>query len=281
MKIIKEISEMQTWSNDTRRKDQTIGFVPTMGFLHEGHLSLIRLIRQKCDLLVVSIFVNPTQFGPGEDLAKYPRDFKRDEVLCREENVDVIFYPGVQEMYSTPYLTYVSVESLDKKLCGVSRPHHFRGVLTVVAKLFNIVKPHRAIFGEKDFQQAVIIKQMVKDLNFDTDILTGPIVREADGLALSSRNKYLSEEERKNATIIYKSLQHGRELYRNGTDNAQEIIRKVGNMIEGVPGATVDYVDLVDPLTLQTRESVRPADRLAAAVFFGKTRLIDNIAMGN
>ena len=280
MKVIRQISEMQNFSNVCRRKNQKIGFIPTMGFLHEGHLSLIRLIRSQCDVLVVSIFVNPAQFGPTEDLEKYPRDFDRDEALCREEEVDVIFYPTAQQMYPSPYLSYVTVENLDKIMCGKSRPAHFRGVVTIVSKLFNIVKPHFAIFGEKDFQQAVIIKQMTKDLNFEVDILTGPIVRENDGLALSSRNKYLSKQERLNATILFKSLQGARDLFKKGVKDSEEIIEKVHQSIQTVSGAKIDYISLVNPKTLQPVQQVHENDRLALAVYIGKTRLIDNVAMG-
>ena len=280
MKVIRQISEMQNFSNVCRRKNQKIGFIPTMGFLHEGHLSLIRLIRSQCDVLVVSIFVNPAQFGPTEDLEKYPRDFDRDEALCREEEVDVIFYPTAQQMYPSPYLSYVTVENLDKIMCGKSRPAHFRGVVTIVSKLFNIVKPHFAIFGEKDFQQAVIIKQMTKDLNFEVDILTGPIVRENDGLALSSRNKYLSKQERLNATILFKSLQGARDLFKKGVKDSEEIIEKVRQSIQTVSGAKIDYISLVNPKTLQPVQQVHENDRLALAVYIGKTRLIDNVAMG-
>jgi pantoate--beta-alanine ligase len=280
MKVIRQISEMQNFSNACRRKNQQIGFVPTMGFLHEGHLSLIRLIRKQCDVLVVSIFVNPAQFGPTEDLKKYPRDFERDEALCRDEGVDVIFYPAEEQMYPAPYLSFVTVENLDKIMCGVSRPDHFRGVVTIVSKLFNIVKPHFAIFGEKDFQQAVIIRQMTKDLNFDVEILTGPIIRENDGLALSSRNKYLNKQERFNATILFKSLQVAQDLFKNGIKNPREIMDKVRRSIQDVPGTKIDYISLVNPETLQPVQQVSENDRLALAVYIGKTRLIDNVALG-
>jgi pantoate--beta-alanine ligase len=280
MKVIRKISEMQNFSDVCRQRNQKIGFVPTMGFLHEGHLSLIKLIRKQCDILVVSIFVNPTQFSPGEDLAKYPRDFERDEGMCRDKEVDVIFYPSEQQMYATPYLTHVKVEILEQTMCGLSRPHHFQGVVTVVSKLFNIVKPNVAIFGEKDFQQAVIIKQMVKDLNFDIEVTTGPIVREGDGLALSSRNKYLNVQERENATILFKSLKYGRDLFQKGINNPGEIIEKMRQMIQNVPNVKIDYISLVDPETLQSVEKIHKNDRLAAAVYIGKIRLIDNVSMG-
>jgi len=280
MKVIRQIPEMQNFSNVCRQEGQKIGFVPTMGFLHEGHLSLIRLIRKQCDVLVVSIFVNPTQFGPTEDLEKYPRDFERDEAFCRDEGVDVLFHPIEQQMYPSPYLSYVMVENLDKIMCGVSRPDHFRGVATIVSKLFNIVKPHAAIFGEKDFQQAVIIKQMTKDLNFEVEILTGPIVRESDGLALSSRNKYLNEQERLNAAILFKSLRGAQHDFKNGVNNPQEIIEKVRQSILDIPGTKIDYISLVNPETLQPVRRVHENDRLALAVYIGKTRLIDNVALG-
>jgi pantoate--beta-alanine ligase len=277
MRVVKNVSEMQTLAEEFRNSGSIIGFVPTMGFLHEGHLSLMRNLRKQCDVLVVSIFVNPTQFAANEDLAKYPRDFQRDQQLCRAEKVDVIFYPSSPEMYPEPYRTFIQIEDLSKVMCGHSRPDHFRGVATVVAKLFNIVKPHLAIFGEKDYQQAVIIRQMVKDLNFDVQIITAPIVREKDGLAMSSRNKYLSGEERKYAPLLYQSLLEAKKMCQRGVRNPNEIMEKMTTLLEKIPQARIDYIALVDPETLTPVETIQGKILIALAVNIGSTRLIDNI----
>jgi pantoate--beta-alanine ligase len=276
MQIIKNISEMQKLADQFRDNGKKIGFVPTMGYLHEGHLSLMRIARPKCDVLIVSIFINPTQFGPNEDLNKYPQDFQRDEKLCQEENVDVIFYPTKDMMYTEPYHTFINVEKLSNTMCGKSRPGHFQGVATVVGKLFNIVKPHFAAFGEKDFQQAVIIKQMVTDLNFDVEIITGPIVREHDGLAMSSRNKYLSVEERQNALILYKSLKLAEKMVMDGKNDTEFIYNKMINLIEETPDAIIDYIAIVDSKTLKPVQRVQNNTLIALAVKIGSTRLIDN-----
>ncbi|MEJ2544130.1 MAG: pantoate--beta-alanine ligase [Calditrichaceae bacterium] len=207
MKVIKSISEMKEWSDAQREKGLRIGFVPTMGFLHEGHLSLMRIAQEKCDTLVVSIFVNPTQFAPGEDFERYPRNLERDEALCAKEGVKIIFYPSSEKMYPKNHHTYVITEQLSQVLCGKSRPTHFKGVTTIVCKLLNIVKPHIAVFGQKDAQQAIILKRMVADLNMDAELIIAPIVREPDGLAMSSRNKYLDDSQRQEATVLYRSLQ--------------------------------------------------------------------------
>lgn len=276
MKIVKEIKEMQSLADSLRRDGKKISLVPTMGFLHEGHLSLMRIARPKCDVLVVSIFVNPTQFGPNEDLNKYPQDFKRDEKLCHKENVDVIFYPTKDMMYREPYYTFINVEKLSETMCGASRPGHFMGVTTVVGKLFNIVKPHMAVFGEKDYQQAIIIKQMVRDLNFDVEILTGPIVREPDGLAMSSRNKYLSPEERQNALVLYNSLKLVEKLVKEGNDDSKFVYTKMSNLIQQIPDTTIDYIAIVDSSTLQPVHKVQNNTIIALAVKVGSTRLIDN-----
>lgn len=276
MQIIKNISEMQKLAVQFRNDGKKIGFVPTMGYLHEGHLSLMRIARAKCDILVVSIFVNPTQFSPNEDLTKYPRDFQRDEKLCQKENVDLIFYPTKDMMYSEPYHTFINVEKLSNTMCGKSRPGHFQGVATVVGKLFNIVKPHFAVFGEKDFQQAVIIKQMVIDLNFDLEIITGPIVREQDGLAMSSRNKYLSSEGRQNALVLYKSLKLAEKRVMEGNDDPEFIYNKMRNLIEKTPKAIIDYIAIVDSRTLKPVQKVQNHTLIALAVKIGSTRLIDN-----
>ncbi len=260
-----------------RRRRKAIGFVPTMGYLHEGHLSLIRIARKHSDYVVCSIFVNPIQFGPNEDYDRYPRDLKRDEALLKGERVDLLFYPSLKEMYPEGYKTYVEVEGLSSVLCGKSRPGHFRGVATVVLKLFNIVKPDIAFFGEKDYQQAVIIRQMVRDLNLDVKIITGPIVREADGLAMSSRNVYLLPEERKNSPVLYQALQWARgTYYRENMRSPEYIIQRMQQMIEE-KGGRIDYIAIVDRHTLTPVKVLKKGDLIALAVFFGKTRLIDNI----
>ncbi|MEO0225510.1 MAG: pantoate--beta-alanine ligase [candidate division WOR-3 bacterium] len=278
MKIIKKIEKMQRWSDRIRAQGKIIGFVPTMGYLHEGHLSLVKIARRSSDYVVVSIFVNPLQFGPKEDLGRYPRDFPRDKRLLKKLDVDVIFYPSVKEMYPQPSQTFVEVPELSKNLCGQSRPGHFRGVCTVVAKLFNIVKPHIAVFGKKDFQQLTIIEQMVRDLNFDIRIVAGPTVREWDGLAMSSRNTYLSEVEHKNATILYQSLVMAKRLVKRGEKDPGVIIDKMKKMITE-KGGRIDYIKIVNRETLKDVKRVKKGDIIALAVFFGKTRLIDNISI--
>lgn len=278
MKIIKTIDSMQSWSARIRKKGRIIGLVPTMGYLHEGHLSLVRLAKKHSDHVVVSIFVNPIQFGPGEDLARYPRDFKRDEKLLKNAGTDVIFFPRAKEMYPTRPMTFVEVSELSRILCGRSRPVHFRGVCTVVAKLFNTVKPHLAVFGQKDFQQAAVIKQMVADLDFGIRIIVAPTVRERDGLAMSSRNKYLSPAERKKAAVLYAGLQSARRLLRTGVRNPGVIVDRMRSMIKRA-GGRIDYISIVDPKTLRGVKSASRGDVVALAVFFGKTRLIDNIRL--
>ncbi len=276
MKIVSDIREMQQLAGHYRQQGKTIGFVPTMGYLHEGHLSLMRRARPQCDILVVSIFVNPTQFGPNEDFERYPRDFDRDERLCREVGVDVVFYPTADAMYPRPYLTYVHVEKLSETMCGASRPGHFRGVTTVVTKLFNIVQPHIAVFGQKDYQQSLIIRQMVRDLNFDVQIDVAPIVREADGLAMSSRNKYLSPEERQQALVLYRSLTRAEELIREGERNVNTLLQAMKTVISEAPDARIDYIAIVDAETLEPLSTVRHNTVIALAVYIGTTRLIDN-----
>ncbi len=277
MKIIKKIVELKKSVNKIKRKNKIIGFVPTMGYLHEGHLSLIKIARKKSDYVVCSIFVNPAQFGPNEDFNRYPRDLKRDEGLLKKEKVDLLFYPSVKEMYPDDYKTYVEVEELSSILCGKSRPGHFRGVTTVVLKLFNIVQPDIAVFGEKDYQQAIIIKQMVKDLNLDVEIIVAPIVREPDGLAMSSRNTYLSPEERTNATILYRALTWAKDsFYKENVKSPEYIITQMKRMIEEM-GGQIDYIAIVDKNDLNPVRYIKKGDRILLAVFFGKTRLIDNI----
>ncbi len=276
MKIISDIREMQALAEEYRQQGKTIGFVPTMGYLHEGHLSLMRHARPRCDVLVISIFVNPTQFGPNEDFERYPRDFERDERLCRLEKADVVFYPSADAMYPAPYYTYVTVEKLSETMCGASRPGHFRGVTTVVTKLFHIVKPHLAVFGQKDYQQSLIIRQMVRDLNFDIQIEVAPIVREPDGLAMSSRNKYLSPAERKQALVLYRSLKRAEELILQGKRDAATILEEMHAIIHQAPDAVIDYVVIVDGETLEPVAEVRHNTIIALAVKIGMTRLIDN-----
>jgi pantoate--beta-alanine ligase len=269
---------MKQLARSIKKKGLTIGFVPTMGYLHEGHLSLVRIARVKTDFVVVSIFVNPTQFGPREDLAHYPRDLGRDQRLLRRENVDVIFMPKENDMYPRSHDTAVHVERLSRLLCGLSRPHHFRGVTTVVLKLFNIIQPDIAVFGRKDFQQAVIIRRMVADLDLDVKIITGPIVREKGGLAMSSRNTYLTSAQRKNATILYAALKYARSAYRSGIRDAQKIKSRMAQMIEEKKG-TIDYIEIVHKDTLMPEKRLQKNTLIALAVYFGKTRLLDNTVL--
>ncbi len=276
MKIVRDIAEMQQLAETYRQEGKRIGFVPTMGYLHEGHLSLMRQARPRCDVLVVSIFVNPTQFGPNEDFERYPRDFERDERLCRQEGVDVVFYPTAEAMYPQPYRTYVNVEQLTETMCGASRPGHFRGVTTVVTKLFHIVKPHLVVFGQKDYQQSLVIRQMVRDLNFDITIVVAPIVREADGLAMSSRNNYLTPEERQQALVLYRSLRKAEELIEQGEQDAARILEVMQQIIAGAPDARIDYIVIVDGDTLEPVTRVKDNTVIALAVYIGNTRLIDN-----
>jgi pantoate--beta-alanine ligase len=279
MKIAGTVKEVSQAVKKARLKGKSVGFVPTMGYLHKGHLSLVELARKKTDYLVVSIYVNPTQFSPNEDLDSYPRDPERDEKLLREAHTDLLFFPDNQIMYPSPYRTYVEVEEITRYLCGKSRPGHFRGVATIVAKLFNIVRPDISVFGEKDFQQLAVIRQMVKDLNFPVEIIGGPIIRENDGLAMSSRNKYLSPDERGEAVILYQSLLKATEMFRNGERSAKEIKEVMSGMISGKEHARIDYIEIVDSQTLEPKDFLDSNTRIALAVFFGKTRLIDNMAV--
>ncbi|MBW2306974.1 MAG: pantoate--beta-alanine ligase [Deltaproteobacteria bacterium] len=276
METISSCREMQRYSNKKRNSGESIVLVPTMGSLHEGHLSLIRLGRQRCDILVVSIFVNPTQFSPTEDFNTYPRDFSRDSELCRSLGVDVIYYPSVEEIYPKGFQTFIEVEELSKPLCGISRPHFFRGVATVCAKLFNIVKPHMAVFGEKDYQQLLIIRRMVKDLNMDIKIISAPLIREKDGLAMSSRNAYLNPAERKAALCLNHGLSEACVLFRKGWRDASAIIRRVRNIMEAEPLVRIDYVEIRDKETLAPVTTIERPVVLALAAYAGKTRLIDN-----
>ncbi len=277
MKIITQIADMQIEADHLRRRGKKIGLVPTMGFLHEGHLSLIREAKKNSDVLVMSIFVNPTQFGPHEDFQDYPRDFNRDAELAKSVGCDIIFYPDVIEIYPDHYLTYVSVEKITKVLCGVSRPTHFRGVTTIVAKLFNIVKPHIAVFGQKDAQQAIVIKRMAADLNFDVEIIIAPIIREDDGLAMSSRNTYLTPGQRKQAVVLYESLMAAKKTIEAGERNAKSIINRMKEMIEQQPDTMIDYIEIVNTTNLDLLTNLNGEVLIALAVTIGKPRLIDNI----
>jgi pantoate--beta-alanine ligase len=279
MEIVSDPGDMQAVSLAWRKLGQKIAFVPTMGYFHEGHLSLMRYGRQHGDRLVVSLFVNPTQFGPSEDLDRYPRDLEKDSALAREVEVDVLYTPSAGDMYTPGYQTYVTVEDLSQPMCGASRPGHFRGVATVVLKLFHQVLPHLAIFGEKDYQQLAVIKRMVADLNVPVEVLGRPIVREADGLAMSSRNSYLSPEERQSALGLFQALTRARNLASSGETKADKILAEVEQMISQNPHTRLDYAVLVDPTTLNNVDTIRDSARLAVAAWVGGTRLIDNMLL--
>ncbi|WP_302772086.1 pantoate--beta-alanine ligase [Anaerotignum lactatifermentans] len=276
MNIVKTISEVRNEVKNWRKQGLSVGLVPTMGYLHEGHKSLIDRACKENDKVVVSVFVNPTQFGPGEDLATYPRDIQRDAALCEDAGAALIFNPEPEEMYLDDFHTYVTMESLSDELCGKTRPIHFRGVCTVVSKLFHIVAPDRAYFGQKDAQQLAIIKRMVRDLNFDIEIVGCPIVRESDGLAKSSRNTYLNPEERKAALVLSKAVGLGQELIQKGERNADVIVEKMKQLIEEEPLAKIDYVQAVDAISIQPVAEIKGTVLVAMAVYIGKTRLIDN-----
>jgi len=279
MKIIDNIQRMSTLIKMLKKEGRSIGFVPTMGYLHEGHLSLVKAAKKHTDVVVMSIFVNPKQFGHGEDFDKYPRDLKRDEELSRNAGVDIIFFPSVKDMYPEGFRTYVTVEKLTDTLCGESRPGHFRGVATVVAKLFNIVKPDIAYFGQKDAQQAIVIKKMVKDLNMGIEIKVMPTIREKDGLAMSSRNAYLSEVERNDAAILYQSLKAAESLIAGGEKIPKNVIRAMERLIKEKPSAKIEYISIVDAEDLQDASLISGEVLVALAVFIGKTRLIDNVVI--
>ncbi len=277
MRLVDTISDMKAIIRSNRTMGKTIGFVPTMGYLHEGHLSLANRSVQDNDFTVMSIFVNPTQFGPNEDFEKYPRDMERDLSLAESAGVDVVFSPGVAEMYPEKYKTYVNVEDITGVLCGLSRPGHFRGVTTVVNKLFNIIEPHKAYFGQKDAQQVIVIKKMIRDLNMNLEIVTCPIIRESDGLAMSSRNVYLNSEERKAAVILSKSLLEVEELIKQGERSCVKVVQYLKDRIRSEELAKIDYVEVVSGNGLEAIEQIRESVLIALAVRFGKTRLIDNI----
>jgi pantoate--beta-alanine ligase len=279
MRIIETISEMQSAAEEIRLCRKTIGVVPTMGYLHEGHISLIKTVRENADIVIVTIFVNPTQFAPHEDFSLYPRDINRDTQLAESAEVDILFIPSSIEMYSSDFLTKVNIEHLSAKLEGKSRPGHFQGVTTIVAKLFNITKPHVAIFGQKDAQQVIVIKRMVQDLNFDIKIIVVPTMREPDGLAMSSRNTYLTPAERSESPVIFASLREAEYLIKNGLKNCLTIKENMSKLILDKKSASIDYISIADPITLDeygTIEQGQPV-LISLAVRFGKTRLIDNI----
>ena len=278
MKLVKTIKEVRETVKEWKKIGLKVGFVPTMGYLHEGHASLIDASVRDCDKTVVSIFVNPMQFAPNEDLASYPRDIQHDSILCDAHGADLIFNPEPEEMYDEGFSSYVDMSVLTEDLCGISRPIHFRGVCTVVSKLFNIVTPDNAYFGEKDAQQLAIIKHMVNDLNMDINVIGCPIVRENDGLAKSSRNTYLSPEERQAALILSKTIRLGNEMVKNGERDVQTILDAMKENIATEPLARIDYVKIVDSLTIKPVEKIENPILCAMAVYIGKTRLIDNFS---
>ena len=278
MQVIRSVKEMKTRSMDLRRDGKTIGFVPTMGFLHEGHLSLVDLIRKDCDILLLSIYVNPTQFGVGEDFDKYPRDTERDLELCRIRGVDLVFIPESSEIYAGNASTYVVEEEVGMGMCGNARPNHFRGVATVCAKLFNICQPNYVVLGQKDAQQVVVLKRMIRDLHFPIQVLVGPILREADGLAMSSRNKYLQSKQREEALLVYQSIQAAQKVVEEkGSSNVDRVKAEVLNVLKQGRLLRVNYVDVVDRETMRPeKEIVQGRSLLAVAVWVDQVRLIDN-----
>lgn len=276
MIIANTVLEVRTQVKQWKKDGKTIGLVPTMGYLHEGHASLIKKAREENEKVVVSIFVNPIQFGPAEDLASYPRDFSRDSQLCEEMGADLIFHPQPEEMYAKDFCTYTDMDVLTEQLCGKSRPTHFRGVCTVVSKLFHIAAPDRAYFGEKDAQQLAVIRRMVRDLDFDIEIVGCPIVREPDGLAKSSRNTYLNVQERQAALVLSQSIREGKRLIQAGEKDVSVIKGRMRALIEAEPLARIDYVEIVDGDSLQPIERIDGPVLGAIAVYIGKTRLIDN-----
>lgn len=279
MNICQSIEEMRAAARAVRYGGLRLGFVPTMGALHEGHLSLVRAARTQCDAVAVSIFVNPTQFGPNEDFSKYPRTFEHDRELLEKEGVDLLFAPSAEAMYPKGAVTWVEVGGLSQKLCGRSRPGHFRGVATVVSKLFHIVEPDLAFFGQKDAAQVAVIRRMVRDLNIPVEIVVCPIVREADGLAMSSRNFYLNPQERKSALALHRSLSAIKDRFDQGERNAASLVRAGKQALAEEPSVRVDYLEIVDPDTLEPPEELNSAVLVAVAAFVGKTRLIDNIVL--
>jgi len=280
MKVIQSVKEMQAFSREFRQTGKTISFVPTMGYLHEGHLCLLREGRKRGDCLVLSIYVNPTQFGAGEDFEKYPRDFEKDSQMAASAGVDVIFCPESTDMYPEQYHTFINVEEVTQNLCGLTRQGHFRGVATVCCKLFNVVRPRVAIFGKKDFQQLVVIKTMVRELNLDLEIIGMPTVREVDGLAMSSRNTYLQEKERDAALSLSQALLLAKRLYDNGECDTATILQAVKDRLLKSPLVRIEYAKICNGMTLNDLEQLEPGAVMAVAVKVGQTRLIDNHVFG-
>ncbi len=280
MQVVNASAEMNLLADQWRRAGHAVGLVPTMGCLHAGHLSLVKLARAKADKIILSVFVNPTQFGPNEDFKQYPRDFERDAALCRDAGVDAVFHPAPPEnMYAPDHSVQVQENALTRGLCGASRPGHFAGVLTVVAKLFNITRADVAVFGQKDAQQARAIRRMARDLNFPVSIIIAPLIREPDGLAMSSRNAYLSPSERRDALCLMRALQLARRLYREGARDAEDIRRRMVEQIQQTPAARIDYAEIVDEATLEPVKTIERPILAALAVRIGQTRLIDNLLL--
>ena len=281
MQIIHHLVDMTRWSNEVIAGGKALALVPTMGYFHAGHLSLMRQAGRLADHVVVSLFVNSLQFGPREDLSRYPRDLQRDARLAENEKVDILFVPTSEEMYAPDFNTRVRVNGITDTLCGQQRPTHFEGVTTVVAKLFNIIKPHCAVFGQKDFQQLSVIRKMVRELNWDIEIFAHPIVREEDGLAMSSRNTYLSSEERSKALCLNKAIQHAKARFADGLDDSDLLISEIRDIISANSGVNIDYISVVDKDTLSDKEVIDSQSVLALAIKVGGTRLIDNCFMGS
>lgn len=280
MKILNEIDKMKTYAKIIKKQNKLVGFIPTMGYFHQGHLDLMSTARKQCDTLIVSVFVNPIQFGPKEDYEKYPRDIKKDEELAKSCGVDVLFAPKKEDMYPKGFSTFVNVERLTETLCGKSRPGHFKGVTTVVMKLFDIIKPDITYFGQKDAQQAFVVKKMIEDLNMDITMKILPTTREASGLPMSSRNVYLKKAEKAEAGVLYQSIKLAEELVSSGEKDSKKIIKKMRDLIESqAPGAKIDYVSIVETETLKEIPNIKNEVLIALAVFIGKTRLIDNIIL--
>ncbi len=279
MRVTGKIDEIRQWTAQARAEGKRIGLVPTMGALHVGHVALIEAARRRCEFVVVSLFVNPTQFGPGEDFDNYPRPFEQDTAICERHGADVVFAPSPSEMYPGENLTWVSVSGITEHLCGRSRPNHFRGVTTVCTKLFNIVGPDVAFFGQKDAQQATVIRRMVADLNMPLEIVVCPTVRQSDGLAVSSRNQYLSEQQREDATVIYRALQEGRQMIEGGATDAGQVRARIEAVMGRVPAMQIEYISLVDPETLEDVERIAGTVLIAVSARLGPARLIDNIVV--
>lgn len=279
MKIIKDVDKMKTHAKIVKKDNRLVGLVPTMGYFHEGHLSLMKAAKKQSDFVITSVFVNPIQFGPGEDFEKYPRDIKRDEELAKTCGVDVLFCPSEENLYPSGFSTYVQVEKLTERLCGKSRPLHFRGVTTVITKLFEIVRPDIVYFGQKDAQQAFVIRKMIEDLNMGITMKMLPTVREQSGLAMSSRNKYLTKSEKKDATILYKSLELAGKMADSGEREVKKITKAMKDLIAKIPSVKIEYISIVDMKLLQKVTSISGEVLVALAAFIGKTRLIDNIIL--